>query len=51
MRVEKIKREDTYMQNNKNNENKNMKARILALVLAGLMIFSAVAGVLISLLA
>ena len=34
------------MQNN-NQEKKNVKARVMALVLAGLMIFSVVAGVLV----
>lgn len=37
------------MQNNKNQEKKNAKARILAFVLAGLMLFSVVAGILVSL--
>ncbi len=35
------------MQNNKNQDKKNIKAKVLALVLAGLMVFSVVAGVLV----
>ena len=43
MKVEKIKREDIKMANNQKNNN---GAKIMALVLAGLMVFSAVAGAL-----
>ena len=44
MRVEKIKREDIKMANNQKKNNNG--AKIMALVLAGLMVFSAVAGAL-----
>ena len=44
MRVEKINREGTYMQNGK--DKNNLKMKIFALVMAGFMVFSAVAGVL-----
>ena len=45
MKAEKIKREDIKMATRQ--EKQKMKARIMALVLAGLMVFTAVAGVLI----
>ena len=45
MKTEKIKREDIEMGTRQ--EKQNTQARIMALILAGLMVFSAVAGVII----